>query len=133
MDTNLTKIANEFLKTLQNRNSAEALIQFYHKDVEQIEFPNTLTKEKTVRNLEDLKQAAEKGKKVLLSEEYEVVKSYSFGNTVVIEALWTGTLAIPIGKIPAGGQMKANFAQFFEFEDGRIIKQRNYDCFEPFT
>jgi hypothetical protein len=52
---------------------------------------------------------------------------------VIIEAIWTGTLAIPLGNIPIGGQMKAWFAQFYEFKDGKIIKQRNYDCFEPFN
>jgi ketosteroid isomerase-like protein len=61
-----------------------------------------------------------------------LVKSYTIGNSVIIEAVWTGTLAMPLGSIPIGGQLKANFAQFFEFADGKIIRQRNYDCFEPF-
>jgi hypothetical protein len=46
--------------------------------------------------------------------------------------MWTGTLALPIGQIPIGGHMKANFARFYEFENGKIRRQRNYDCFEPF-
>jgi hypothetical protein len=133
MEGKLVQIAQQFIKALQNRNSAEELIPFYHQDVEQIEFPNTLTKNKTIRNLEDLKLASERGKKVLQKEEYEVVKSYTFENIVIIEVIWTGTLAIPIGNIPAGGQMKAYFAQFYEFKDDKIIKQRNYDCFEPFN
>jgi ketosteroid isomerase-like protein len=133
MQNKLTQIAEDFLMTLQTRNSSEELIRFYHKDVEQIEFPNTLTKNKAVRNLEDLKLASERGKKVLQKEEYEIMNSYTFENTVIIEARWTGTLAIPIGNIPAGGQMKAYFAQFFEFKDEKIFKQRNYDCFEPFN
>lgn len=133
MSQDLNQIAQEFIKTLQNRNSAEEILQFYHQDIEQIEFPNTLIKNKAVRNLEELKLGAERGKKVMQKEEYEIIRSYTFDNTVIIEALWTGTLAIPIGNIPAGGQMKANFAQFYEFKDGKIIRQRNYDCFEPFS
>ncbi|TDW47838.1 hypothetical protein EV144_104124 [Flavobacterium sp. 270] len=133
MSEELNKIAEQFIKTLQNRNTTEELIQFYHKDIEQIEFPNTLTKNIAIRNLEDLKLASERGKKVLQKEEYEIIKSYTFENTVIIEALWTGTLAVPIGSIPKGGQMKAYFAQFYEFKDNKIIKQRNYDCFEPFN
>jgi hypothetical protein len=65
MSQQLDKIAEEFIKTLQNRNSAEELIRYYHKDIEQIEFPNTLTKNTAIRNLEDLKLASERGKKVL--------------------------------------------------------------------
>ncbi len=131
MQTDIEAIAIDFIKTLQNRTSAEELLRFYHRDIEQIEFPNTVTKKKAIRNLSDLKAGAEKGKKVLQKEEYEVVKSYSFENTVIIEAIWTGILAIPLGNIPVGGTMKAYFAQFYEFKDGKIIKQRNYDCFDP--
>jgi hypothetical protein len=133
MQTDIEAIAIDFIKTLQNRTSADELLRFFHPDIEQIEFPNAVTKNKAIRNLNDLKAGAERGKKVLQKEEYEVVKSYSFENTVIIEAIWTGTLAIPLGNIPVGGTMKAWFAQFYEFKDGKIIKQRNYDCFDPFN
>jgi hypothetical protein len=125
-------IANQFIRTLEHRKSADDLLQFYHPDIKQIEFPNTVTKNRTVRTLADLKEASEKGKQLLQKEEYEVLNSWSFENTVIIEAIWTGTLAVPMGNIPVGGQMKAYFAQFYEFKDGKIFKQRNYDCFEPF-
>tara|TARA_Y100001956_G_C4009283_1_gene136940 strand:+ start:298 stop:480 length:183 start_codon:yes stop_codon:yes gene_type:complete len=57
---------------------------------------------------------------------------YSIRDTVIIEALWQGTLAIPIGKLKAGDKMKANFAQFYQIKEGKIYKQKNYDCFESF-
>jgi SnoaL-like protein len=132
MQTDIEAIAIDFVKTLQNRKSSEELLRFYHPDIEQIEFPNAVTKNKVIRKLNDLKAGAEKGKTILQKEEYEVVKSYSFENIVIIEVIWTGTLAIPLGSIPVGGTMKAYFAQFYEFKDGKIIKLRNYDCFEPF-
>jgi hypothetical protein len=40
-------------------------------------------------------------------------------------------LAVPLGELAAGASMRAHFAMFFELEDGRIRRQRNYDCFEP--
>jgi ketosteroid isomerase-like protein len=49
---------------------------------------------------------------------------------VALEVEWVGTLEVPFGAIPAGGQMKAFFAVFLEFREGKIIRQRNYDCFE---
>lgn len=133
MSYNLETIAAEFVSTLQHRQSFEELLRFYHSDIEQIEFPNAITKQTATRNLQDLKDAATRGQKVMQKEKYDIVKSYTIGNTVIIEAVWTGTLAIPLGNIPVGGEMKAYFAQFYEFQDGKIIKQRNYDCFEPFT
>ena len=55
MNENLDQITRDFIKTLQNRNSAEEILKFYHRDIEQIEFPNTLTTNKAVRSFEDLK------------------------------------------------------------------------------
>jgi SnoaL-like domain len=132
MPQDIKAIANQFIRTLEHRKSADELQQFYHPDIKQIEFPNTVTKNRKVSTLNDLKEASEQGKKLFLKEDYEVLNSWSFENTVIIEAIWTGTLAAPMGNIPAGGQMKAYFAQFYEFKDGKIFKQRNYDCFEPF-
>ncbi len=122
-----------FLKMLESRTSSDELERFYHPESQQIEFPNALTKQCTTRNLQELKEASEKGSKVLTKEEYEVKNLISTNDTVVLECLWRGTLAIPIGNIKAGGQMKAHFAQIFEFKDGKIFRQRNYDCFEAFS
>lgn len=123
----------QFLKMLENRTFSDELENFYHPIAEQIEYPNALTKQCATRNLSELKTAAEKGAQVLTKEEYEVKNLISTTDTVVLECIWKGTLAIPIGNIEAGGQMKAYFAQIFEFKDGKIYRQRNYDCFEPFS
>lgn len=123
----------QFLKMLENRTSSDELEKFYHPDAKQIEYPNALTKQCATRNLSELKAAAEKGTQVLTKEAYEVKNLISMADTVVLECVWRGTLAIPIGNIEAGGQMKAYFAQIFEFKDGKIYRQRNYDCFEPFS
>jgi ketosteroid isomerase-like protein len=52
------------------------------------------------------------------------------GERVALEVEWTGTLAVPFGALPAGSQMKAYFAMFLEFREGKIVEQRNYDCSE---
>lgn len=58
--------------------------------------------------------------------------AYESGDTVILECLWVGTLGVPIGALGVGGEMRAHFAVFLEFRDGKIVRQRNYDCFEPF-
>jgi len=132
MGKDIKAIAVDFITKLQHRESADDIIEFYHPNVKQVEFPNALNSSTVIRNLEQLKEASEKGKLILKKEEYEILHSYAFDNNVILEVMWTGTLAIPLGNIPAGGQMKAHFAQFYEFKDGKIIRQRNYDCFEAF-
>jgi hypothetical protein len=127
------RIVFEFLKTLESRKSAEELERFYHPDVVQIEYPNAVTKHTTIRDIDELKAGADKGQKLFSKEDYEIKKLYSFENTVILEAIWTGTLAISIGNISTGDQVVAYFAQFLEFKEGKIYRQRNYDCFEPFS
>lgn len=128
----LIQIARDYINAVQNRKSMEDVLPFFHPDIEQTEYPNDLSPSLTTRNLDQLRDASEKGKTVLKREEYAIKAAFQYKNTVILEIVWTGTVAIQIGKIPPGGQMTAYFAQFFEFEDGKIIKQRNYDCFEPF-
>ena len=127
------QIVKAFLKALENRAAFEDVLQFYHPDVLQIEYPNAITKIIAERSLTDLRNASERGKNVMQKEEYEIVHAYEMNDIVIIEAVWKGTLAIPLGKLAAGDVMTAYFAQFFQFKDGKIFRQRNYDCFEPFT
>jgi hypothetical protein len=61
-----------------------------------------------------------------------VLSAVESGSTVILEVQWSARLAIPLGKIPAGGQMRARLAMFIEFRGERIARQRNYDCYEPF-
>lgn len=132
MNTN-QQLVRDYLRVMEMRTSSDELEHFYHPDVEQIEYPNTITKFTAVRSLADLKAGAERGSKLLQKEEYEVKGLHAAGEVVILEAIWRGTLAIPLGNMPAGGQMVAHYAQFFEFKDGKIFRQRNYDCFEPFA
>ncbi|AYN01543.1 nuclear transport factor 2 family protein [Chryseobacterium aahli] len=125
------KIVTEFLKMMSERKSEDNFEKFYHQDAEQIEYPNLVTKNVAKRSLEDLKIGSERGRKIMSKEVYEIKKLYSFENIVILEAVWKGTISIPIGKLQIGEEMVAYFAQFFEIKDGKIFRQRNYDCFEP--
>lgn len=75
-------------------------------------------------------EAFEKGRKLLSSQSYEIKSCVAEGDALSIEVLWTGTLAVPFGSLSVGSQMRAHSAMFFQFKDGKIVSQRNYDCFE---
>lgn len=125
-------IAINYLRAIEADVSVEELITYYSEAAEQIEYPNRLVPQGAKRNLNDLKEAFLRGKKLLISQTYDIQKSYVVENTVILETIWTAKLAVPVGQIPSGGELKAYFAQFIEFENGKIICQRTYDCFEPF-
>jgi len=110
-----------------------ASIPFYAPDVVQEEYPNRFLPNGATRGLSELREAAERGRKVMSSQTFEILRMYAEGDTVVVEADWSGTLAVALGEqTPAGTVMRAKFAQVIELEDGRIVRQRNYDCFYPF-
>lgn len=100
-------------------------------EVIQEEFPNRLVPTGAKRDLAALLDGYERGKKVISSQQYEIKNAMAGANVVALEVLWTGTLAVALGTLPVGGQMRAHFAMFLEFRDGKIVAQRNYDCFEP--
>jgi len=106
--------------------------QRYAPDVVQEEFPNRFVPAGARRDLDGLRAAAERGRAVLSGQRFHVRAAYAVGETVILEVLWVGILAIAVGALAAGQEMRAHFAVFLEFRDGKIVRQRNYDCFEPF-
>ncbi|MBI3789365.1 MAG: nuclear transport factor 2 family protein [Gemmatimonadetes bacterium] len=121
-----------FMRAISDGRTAEQMAEFYHPRVEQVEFPNQLVKAGMVRDLAAITEAGKRGKQVVTQQSFDLRSAVVMGDLVACEVTWRATLAIPLGAIPAGGTMVAHFAQFYEYEDGRIRRQRNYDCFEPF-
>ncbi len=110
----------------------EGSLAFFAPDVVQEEFPNRLLPNGATRDLAALHEAAIRGSKVVTTQRYEILSAVVSGNRAAVEARWTAALSVPLGSIPAGGQMTARFAIFLQFRDGRIVRQHNYDCFDPF-
>ena len=77
-----------------------------------------------------MREASAKGRKVIKAQTIEIANAVSSGQCVVLEAIWTGTLAVCFGTLKPGDQLRARFAQIFEFKGGLIWRQLNYDCFE---
>lgn len=124
--------AREYLAAIGRGESGEALRRFYTEDFEQIEYPNALNPKGQRSDLASALERSERGKKVLARQRFDVLSAVASGDHVALEMEWTGVLAMPVASIPAGGEMRANFAMFLEFRGGRIARQRNYDCFQPF-
>ena len=109
-----------------------AVLACYAPGAVQIEWPNRLKATGDRRGLEQLTADFQRGRGLLATQSYEVLGFAEAPDYVLVELLWTGLLAVPLGKLPAGAEMIAHSAVAFNFSDGLIIAQRNYDCFEPF-
>lgn len=120
-----------YLTAIEQGVTGEALAEFYSPDILQEEYPNKVVPNGAQRDKSALLEAALRGQQVITAQGYEIVNAIASGNQVALEIQWTGTLAVPFDNIPAGGQMHARCAMFLEFRDGKIARQRNYDCYEP--
>jgi len=124
------ELALNLIKTMEGEIAGEILQHYYDEDIIQIEYPNAFTPKLVTRCFNDLNEGNAKDQLSLKDQEFDVRKTYSFNNTVIVEAVWSGTLAAPWGSMPSGRHLKAYLSRFFEFREGKIIRQRNYDCFE---
>jgi len=114
-----------YLAALQGLAPAREIALFFSADAEQVELPNQLNPNGQTSDLESILERVEKGRTLLRAQSYEIRNIVASGDAVAVEADWSGTLA-------NGTTLRAHFAMFFEFSEGRIARQRNYDCFEPF-
>jgi hypothetical protein len=126
----LLSITKDYLRALEQGATGDRLAAFYTLDALQEEFPNRLLPNGAKRSLADVLAGAERGQTLMAAQRYELVNAVVQDNRVAVEVLWTGTLRAAVPGLPEGS-MHARFGLFLEFEEDKIRRQRNYDCFEP--
>jgi ketosteroid isomerase-like protein len=124
-------LLRRYLRAVEDGATGEALAAFYTADAVQEELPNRLTPQGAQRDLRLILAAAERGQRALSAQRFEVLTEVATADRVAVEVQWTGTVAAPIGTLEVGGQLRARFAMFLDIREGRIARQRNYDCFYP--
>jgi ketosteroid isomerase-like protein len=127
----LLELTRRYFAAVEGGATGEALAAFYAPEVVQEEFPNRLAPHGARRDLSAILEAAERGRRLLAAQRYQILQALADGGRVAVEFLWSGTLAVPVGSLPAGAELRGHCACFLEFRDGRIVAQRSYDCFDP--
>ncbi len=128
----LERKVRAYIAAVEGGAVGEDLAAFYHPDVVQYEFPNRLVPNGAQRELDDILRGAESGSKLMDRQIYDIHTVTELGDRVILEYTWTGYPRTPVGSVRPGEAMRARICQVIEYEDGLIIRQRNYDCFEPF-
>ena len=123
------EIARKYLQAIERGETGDNSAAFFCFR-RSPQFPNRVTPLGKRRNLAEALEGAERGKKAMSRQIYKIKQEIAHDDSVALEVEWVGTLAVPFGSIPEGGQMKAFLAVFLDFRDGKIFKQRNYDCYE---
>lgn len=123
--------AKAYLKALEDGRPQDAQA-FFAPDIVQVEHPNRLKPNGDRRTAQAMAADGQKGLKVLRSQTYEVLNALADGDRVALEVLWTGVLDIALGELKAGDAMTCWSGIFLDFREGKIVGQRNHDCFPPF-
>ena len=132
MTSSNSSLARQYLLAVASLGPFDDVANFFSPDIVFQEFPNRIAPQGRVRRAADLRAAYEQGRQLLRSQTYTVQRIVEAGDEIAVELEWVGTLAVPVMNLPAGSEMKAFVAMFLTFRDGKIISQRNYDCYPPF-
>ncbi|SHI39616.1 SnoaL-like domain-containing protein [Hymenobacter daecheongensis DSM 21074] len=104
----------------------------FHPDIEQIEYPNLLTRTTQHRGFEDILSNIRAGREILHNPQFEQTKMHAgTDDCVVLETRWHATIMNDFGLLVRGGQVSAQFCMIFEFKDGLILRHRTYRCYDP--
>jgi ketosteroid isomerase-like protein len=125
------EIARRYLARLSEGAGPDELEAFFAPDVVQEEFPNRLLPNGETRDLQALKDGRARGLALLKSESFEVTHALEANGHVALEVIWRAVIRGAAGPFAAGQELRARFAVFMDFRDGKIVRQRNYDCFDP--
>jgi len=126
-------VVKKYFALAEGFRSAEAeYADVLHPEIEQTEYPNWLTAQLTVSDRKTLFGRMANGAKLLASQKFDIQRIYETGDVVVAEVVWTAVVGTDLGSFETGQSLKAYFCCVFEFKDGLIYRQRNYDCFERF-
>lgn len=123
-------MALDYINALEAGATGEELYMYYHDDIIQVSYPCLFSPRLTARDLGDIADGTGKHLLPVKDVEYDVRKTFSAENMVVVEAVYTAVLHAPYANLPQGRHLKAYLSLCFEFRDNKIIRQRNYECFE---
>lgn len=93
-----------------------------HPDVEVIEHPNRINPAGKRYDRGELREAGERGAKLLARERYAIRSMIVEGDRAAVLIDWTGELA-------SGQVMRAQICSVIELRGGKIWRQEQYDCF----
>lgn len=124
--------ARRYIELVENFAQPAEFEGVLHPQIQHQEFPNLLMKNGSKRDYAMMVAGPQQGRKILTANRFEIVNAFAAGDWVTLEIVWTGTLAIPLGGLVPGDQLKAYIATILQVKDGLIVTQHQYDCYEPF-
>lgn len=128
--TNL-EIAREYIAAIERGATGDTFARFFTPDVTFQEMPNRVTPHGLTVDLSKALRGVKRSQQIFKRQIYKIINTLAEGNRVALEIEWIGITAVQIQNLPPGSEIRDHLAVFLEFREGRIARQHDYDCFEP--
>lgn len=125
------RLVRDLFRAIENGATGEALARYFDPNAEQIEYPSLMRPAGGQRSVDGMLAGAELGARLIADQSYEPHVVIDDGERLAVRFTWRGTLRADAAGIPAGTALVAHVAAFFEFREGRVLRQSSYDCYEP--
>lgn len=109
----------------------EEIAEFYGADAIWQEMPNTFVPAGRTGRLAEMRGSWENGRRYVSDQRYDVLDAVADGGVVALRLRWSGHVRETLGPIPGGTTLTAGLAIFLWFEDGRIVRQIDFPCYDP--
>ncbi|MEO8500361.1 MAG: nuclear transport factor 2 family protein [Vicinamibacteria bacterium] len=127
------EIARRYIDALSSSASPEELGLFFAADANQEEFPHRFLKVAATRGLPQILEARARALSTFQSQRYDLTGATGGGSQVAMEVRFRGQVGSTGDGFKEGDDLEARLAIFLKFEDRRIVRQRTYCCFEPWS
>ena len=124
------ELAREYIRAIESGATGDEIARFFTPDGVIRELPNRVALHGSVSDLANALEAVKRGQRLFKRQTYTIMNILGHGDRVALEMDWTGVTAVQIQNLPPDSEMRDHTAIFLEFRDGRISRQRTYDCFE---
>jgi len=126
-----TALIDRYLDAIES-SDREALLSVLHPEVRVVLHPNLFAPTGSESQLAALSRSFEVGRGLLRWQRFGRRTYDELGpNRVLARMVWTGETDRELPGMPPGTELKAAVASLLTFEDGRIVRQENWDCYFP--
>ncbi len=131
-ESNFT-IARNYLAALSSRSSTKAVDVFLAKDLVRVEYPHRFLDRATSSSAEGMLGPRARASGTFATEDFELMGATGGGSQVAMEIAWSGRVGKHAPPLVEGQELAARLAVFLKFDDGRIVREHVYACFEPWS
>lgn len=127
------EVARRYLDALSSLASKEEIGAYFAEDATQEEFPHRFLQAAVTRSRSEILEARSLGLARFASQRYDLTGATGGGSQVAMEVRFQGVVASTGLEVSAGQELEARLALFLKFADGRIVRERVYACYEPWS